>query len=228
MDTKKLLDTMGIVPIRSLNFQEVNNLSKEFAELMLYSFGNLQLNYGQICKKMFQCKMYIAEFDARLGNANYIHKNNTIYIRNGVAINCRDSYILHELIHYFQDMRDERGELKKIGICDFAEFKVRGLALNEAAVQYVVSKMLQISEEEINYYGIPLKTKTKEYYPLTCDLINKIIYFLGEDSLIDSVLFSTDKFKLEVMDYCGEEAFNNIQNNFDTIIELQQKLRNKR
>lgn len=227
MNTKKLLNKMGIVPIKELNFQEKNNLIKEFLELMLYSFYNLQLSYEQIYNKMSQCKMYIAKFDARLGNANYIYKNNTIYFRNGIEINCKDYYILHELIHYFQDIRDENGNLKKIGICDFEEFKVRGLSLNEAAVQYIVAKMLQMPEEQINYYGIHLKTNTKDYYPLICDLINKIIYLFGEDSLINSVLFSTDKFKLEIIDYCGEEAFNNVQIYFDTIAELQQKLRYK-
>lgn len=227
MNTKKMLNKIGIAPLREINFQEKNNLIKEFAELMLHSVHNLNVSYEQICKKMFQCKMYIAKFDIKLGNANYVYKNNAIYFRNDIQISCNDYYILHELIHYFQDIRDENGNLKKIGICDFKEFKVRGLALNEAAVQHIVAKMLQMPEERINFYGINLQTNTKGYYPLTCDLINKIIYFFGEDSLINSVLFSTDKFKLEIIDCCGEDAFKDIQSCFDAIDELQQKLRYK-
>lgn len=227
MDTKKLLDTLGIVPVRSLNYEELGILSKEFAESMLYTFENLQLNYAEICRKIFNCKMYIARFDAKLGNANYIHKDGSIYIREGVNLTCQDGYILHEFIHYFQDIRESKGTLKKIGICDFEEFKVKGLALNEAAVQYVVAKMLDIDEEEINCYGIEIKTKSKDYYPLLCDLIEKIIYFIGEESLIDSVLFSTNQFRQQLTDYLGEDIYNSIQHNFDLILDIKQKMRRR-
>lgn len=225
MDTKKLLDTLGIVPVRSLNYEEIGILSKEFADLMLSTFHNLQLNYSELCRKMFNCKMYIARFDKRLGNANYIHKDASIYIREGTNLTCNDKYILHELIHYFQDIREGKGTLKKIGICDFEEFKVKGLALNEAAVQYVVAKMLDIDEEEINCYGIEIKSKSKDYYPLLCDLIEKIIYFIGEEALIDSVLFSTNQFRQQLTNYLGEEVYNSIQHNFDLILDIKQKMR---
>lgn len=228
MDTKKLLDTLGINPIRSLNYEEIGILSKEFSNLLLSTFKTLKLNYAEICRKMFNCKMYIAQFDKRLGNANYIHKDASIYIREGVELTCKDGYILHELIHYFQDIREQKGTLKKIGICDFEEFKVKGLALNEAAVQYVVAKMLEYNEEEINCYGIEIKSKSKDYYPLLCDLIEKIIYFVGEEALIDSVLFSTNQFRQQLTDYLDEEIYNTIQHNFDLIFDIKQKIRRKR
>ena len=225
MDLNKALKIMEIEPIRRLDFIEANQIMTNFVDCLLYTFPKLQLNRSALLTKMFDCTMYLANFPENLGSANYIYQNKSIYYRGDTDISILDDYMVHELIHYFQDTRDKHGKLEQMGLCYFLEFKIHGMAMNEAAVQYVTSRMLEHYEEEIEYAGITAKTISKDYYPLLCNLIMQMVYLVGEDSLIDSTLFSTDKFLYSFMDIVGETSTKEIQAGFDELLEAKQNMK---
>ena len=198
MNTKKMLNKVGIAPLREINFQEKNNLIKEFAELMLHSFHNLNVSYEQICKKMFQCKMYIAKFDIKLGNANYVYKNNAIYVDYAKNIKEMDDYIIHELIHYLQNFNHVSKEDKRAGLCQFLEFKIFGLGLNEAIVQYLTAKAQFKKAHRVSNDRVTIVTNSEEYYKYITSLAIQILFLIGERKAIDSCINSNDNFENEL------------------------------
>ena len=76
--------------------------------------------------------------------------------------------------------------------------------------------------ETIEYAGMSIKTISKNYYPLLTNLISQMAYLVGEDKLVESVLFSTDNFILAFMDVAGEKNTIEIENGFDEILSWKQ------
>ena len=70
-----------------------------------------------------------------------------------------DEFAIHECIHYLQERKDKKNFLIRMGLCDYTEFKIYGLALNEAAVQLMASKIIGIKKEFVKYFGINLWRK---------------------------------------------------------------------
>lgn len=197
---------------------------KKFVDSLVATFPEQKINRSAAMTKMFDCTMYLADFPENLGSANYFYKNQSIYFRRETDLTKLDDYMMHELIHYFQDMRDKNGRLDQMGLCYFLEFKIYGMAMNEAAVQYIASRMLKHKEEQITYCGVQVKTISPDYYPLLCNLIIQMVYLVGEDALADSTLFSTDRFLFAFMDIAGEGITKEIQTGFDQLLEAKQQL----
>ena len=117
-----------------------------------------------------------------------------------------------------------------MGLCDYTEFKVYGLGLNEAAVQLMASKVNGIPKEYVKYFGISFETNSPSYYPLECCLANQLAYIVGEDVLFDSTLNSNDNFKIKFSSLTSPKTFMAIQNAFDDILNDEEeiiKLNNK-
>ncbi len=221
MDLNRTLKIVGIEPIRSLNYVEINSIVQGFAELLVNTFVNQKLNYQEIVAKMFKCNMYLANISEKFGTANYFYKNQAIYYKKESDLKKLDDYIIHECLHYFQDEREKDEKLKRMGLCTFQEFKIYCMALNEAAIQYITSRMMKTAKQQIEYSGIVLNTRSPSYYPLLCNLIEQMVYLVGEDVLVDSVLFSNDRFVYAFIDVAGEIALKEIQANFDILLELK-------
>lgn len=218
MKIEKDLRKNGIEVIRELNVEEKKKIVKDFVEKLETIFPR-RLEKESIMRKMFSCNMYFSRFSFSICTANYFYKNQSIYIDiNSKSLEI-DEYIIHECIHYFQDNR-ESGKLNKIGLCTFSEFSVDGLALNEAMIQYITSKMLGKKSESYQFGNITVTTHSKDYYPLLCNLIEQLIYLMGEEELIDSTLFSNEKFQIHLRELCGENAFKNIAHSFDKILNF--------
>lgn len=140
---------------------------KKFVDGLVATFPEQKINRSAAMTKMFDCTMYLADFPENLGSANYFYKNQSIYFRKGTDLTKLDDYMIHELIHYFQDMRDKNGRLDQMGLCYFLEFKIYGMAMNEAAVQYIASKMLNHKEEKITYCRSSSKNNKPRLLPTT-------------------------------------------------------------
>ena len=83
-----------------------------------------------------------------------------------------------------------------MGLCDFTEFKLYGLGLNEAAVQLMAAKVIDIPKEEVKYFGISFLSDSPSYYPLECNLVKQMAYVAGgENVLFESTFHSNDTFK---------------------------------
>ena len=191
--------------------------------ILFNTFQNHNFDAKRINRCLLSTKMYIADFKKNLGSASYFYKSNSIYIDKDANFEELDDYIIHEFIHCIQDIRIDKN-YNRIGLCTISEFKIHGLALNEAAVQYITSKMLNRKLEEINYRIVILKTRRKEYYPLLSNLVEQIIYLYGEYNIVESTINGSYNFQEQYIEICSEKDFNKLENNIDKVLDIRNKL----
>ena len=173
---KRELKNVGIKPIEEISIQEKTNIAEKLAN-KLVSLNVPELNYNEILEKLFQAKMYRAIMNSNIGKVSYFYKNKTIQFEKNLSLVHLDEDIMHECIHYLQDQREKKEKLKRIGLCTFEEFKVRGMALNEIGISFISNKLL-------NKYD---KNKT-------FTLLSQILLITGEEVFLDSILNNNDKF----------------------------------
>ena len=141
-----------------------------------------------------------------------------------------EEFAIHECIHYIQEVKDKKNYLIRMGLCDYTEFKIYGLGLNEASVQLMASKINGIPRDFVKYFGISFETISPSYYPLECCLVNQMAYITGEDVLFESTINSNDNFKKKFADLTSPKIFMTIQNAIDDILNDEEsiiKLNNK-
>lgn len=159
-----------------------------------------------------------------ISDANYLYKNNSIYFNSRLSIDEISQTAIHECIHYLQEVKDKRNNLLRMGLCDYTEFKIYGLGLNEAAVQLMASKANKSHNEEVKYFDINFSTISPFYYPLECCLLNELAYITGEKILFESTFFSNDDFKYKFAELTSKKEFIAIQNSFDDIMDKEEKI----
>ena len=202
---KRELKNVGIKPIEEISIQEKTNIAEKLAN-KLVSLNVPELNYNEILEKLFQAKMYRAIMNSNIGKVSYFYKNKTIYFEKNLSLVHLDENIMHECIHYLQDQREKKEKLKRIGLCTFEEFKVRGMALNEIGISFISNKLL-------NKYD---KNKT-------FTLLSQILLITGEEVFLDSILNNNDKFQEKFMDKTNSEVlYYKVQNTFDAMFDLEQ------
>lgn len=202
---KRELKNVGIKPIEEISIQEKTNIAEKLAN-KLVSLNVPELNYNEILEKLFQAKMYRAIMNSNIGKVSYFYKNKTIYFEKNLSLVHLDEDIMHECIHYLQDQREKKEKLKRIGLCTFEEFKVRGMALNEIGISFISNKLL-------NKYD---KNKT-------FTLLSQILLITGEEVFLDSILNNNDKFQEKFMDKTNSEVlYYKVQNTFDAMFDLEQ------
>lgn len=153
-----------------------------------------------------------------MAEANYFYKNTSIYFNEHIPNEDLEEFAIHECIHYIQEVKDKRNYLIRMGLCDYTEFKIYGLGLNEAAVQLMSSKINGIPKEYVKYFGISFETTSPSYYPLECCLVNQLAFITGEDILFESTLRSNDNFKKVFSELTSPKTFMAIQNAIDEIL----------
>ena len=174
--------------------------------------------------------MYRAKIPDGMAEANYLYKNTSIYFNEHIADEDLEEFAIHECIHYIQEVKDKRNYLIRMGLCDYTEFKIYGLGLNEAAVQLMSSKINGIPKEYVKYFGISFETISPSYYPLECCLVNQLAYITGEDVLFESTIKSNDNFRFTFAELTSPKTFLAIQEAIDTILFAEEdiiKLNNK-
>ena len=224
MKIEKDLKKDGIEVIKPLDMLSVTLISKFVAEKLSSSFPFLGLKYNELFIKISRLPMYIAKIPEGMSEANYFYKNTSIYFREGLTLEEMQKFAVHEFIHNMQELKDKKGILYRLGLCDFTGFKIYGMALNEAAVQLIASKALKTSIDHVKYYGIEFSSITPNYYPMICNLVNQMAYITGEDVLLQSTFYSNDKFKNAFIGLCGEKAFYKCQDNLDVISNAEEKI----
>lgn len=223
MKIQKKLSRLGIQKEEELNPKDVNYLAHNIVSYMTTTFPVLQEKYNEILARILSCKMYYAQITENIAQINYIYEDNSIYIADNIDIMEPNEQLFHEIIHYLQILRKNNGKIKKIGLCDFCDFSVKGLGINEAAVQYISAKLMKNEPQKVNAFGIELNTISPKFYPLLTNLIEQIIYLIGEDILIKSALNADDDFE-ELLYNTFEEKTNQIIKNFDSILDRKNKL----
>lgn len=214
----------GIEIVGRLDTLSVNSIAKSVAEKICKTFPRAHFVYSQLFIEFSRTPMYIAKMPEGYAEATYFYRNSSIYFKQGLPLSELEKFAIHELIHHIQEVKDNKGNLYRLGLCEYTEFKTYGNALNEAAVQLASSKALNQEETIVKYYDISFPTISPNCYPLLCNLAKQLAYITGEDILFDSTLFSTENFKLQAIKLLGKKNFIKIQDNLDNILNIEEKI----
>ena len=141
MKLNKLLDKFGIKVTDSLSKEEQIILSDNVATLISNKFN--YIDYSYIYEKLVNTKIYRAIIPNRLTKSLYIYEEDILLVSDEENIDSISEELLYECIHTIQDVRDKKGKIKQLGQSIFTDFKVYAMALNEASIQYIVSKVFR-------------------------------------------------------------------------------------
>lgn len=220
----KDLNKLGIEIIKDVTEQEKRYVSNYVANRLTDKYPYLSFGYFDLFSILYNTPMYVAKSPEDMSSVNYVYKNFSIYFSETNDIFDMDEFTIHECIHRIQDKRNKSGRLMQLGLCEFTDTKIKGLTLNEAAVQYIGANLLEKTKKEINVYGITINTISDTYYPLITNLMEQIVVLVGEKSLVQSTICADNEFNYELIDTFGENNFYTIRENFDKILELKNSL----
>ena len=230
MSVESDLKKDGIVVTQKLDTLTINSIARNISLKICKTFPQYGLNQNELFIKLSRLNMYKAKIPEGMAEANYFYKNTSIYFNEHIADEDLEEFAVHECIHYLQEVKDKRNYLLRMGLCDYTEFKIYGLGLNEAAVQLMASKINGFPKEYVKYFGINFETISPSYYPLECQLVSQMAYLIGEDVLFESTLRSNDNFKIKFSESTSPKTFMAIQNAIDDILNNEEniiKLNNK-
>ena len=213
----------GITVVGKLDTLSVNSISRDIAEKLCKAFPNQNFIFQNLFIALSRIPMYIADIPEGFAEATYFYKNSSMYFKQGLSLEELEKFAVHEFIHYLQEIKDKKGHLVRLGLCDFGELKICGMALNEGAVQYMASKALNTEQEIVKYYGISLPTNSPSYYPILCNLVAQMAYITGEEALYDSTFYGSSVFKEKFANLCGVDSLLKIESNMDKIMEAEEK-----
>ena len=213
----------GITVVGKLDTLSINTISRDIAEKLCKAFPNQNFIFQNLFIALSRIPMYIADIPDGFAEATYFYKNSSMYFKQGLKLDELEKFAVHEFIHYLQEIKDKKGNLVRLGLCDFGDLKICGMALNEGAVQYMASKAINSEEEIVKYYGISLPTNSPSYYPILCNLIAQMAYITGEESLYDSTFYGSTLFKDTFANLCGINSLIKIENNMDKIMVSEEK-----
>ena len=213
----------GITVVGKLDTLSINTISRDIAEKLCKTFPNQNFIFQNLFIALSRIPMYIADIPDGFAEATYFYKNSSMYFKQGLKLDELEKFAVHEFIHYLQEIKDKKGNLVRLGLCDFGDLKICGMALNEGAVQYMASKAINSEEEIVKYYGISLPTNSPSYYPILCNLVAQMAYITGEEALYDSTFYGSSVFKEKFANLCGVDSLLKIESNMDKIMETEEK-----
>lgn len=214
----------GITIIEPLDASTIHTIAKNVSEKIVSTFPNFGFNLDTLYNRFSNLPMYIANIPEGMSEASYFYKNSAIYFRDGMGLGDLEKFAVHELIHHLQEEKNSKGNLIRLGLCNFKGSKIEGMALNEAAVQLLASNILGNTFENVTYYDITFSTISPNCYPLLCNLIYQMAYITGEEVLFDSTFNSNDHFKNKFSALCGEKVYSHLSSLFDKILNTEEKI----
>ena len=224
MHINKYFKELNIVPISEIDIREKCEFANKVAMIIVDKFTDYNIDYLKIVDILQHTKIYSAKIPNNLSPVNYSYLDGKMYVSEDIELDTNNEFVLHEAIHRIQEYRNKKDKLIQLGLCDIMETKIKGLALNEAAVQYIVQRILNNEPKVIDIYGMKIPTLSKNYYPVLTNLIEQITFLIGEDKLIDSTINSNNEFKYDIIDILGEDTYNAIENSFEQILESKNKI----
>lgn len=222
MYINKYFKQLNIEPIAEIDIREKCEFANRAAMVIVDKFYDL--DYLKIVDIIQHTQMYTAKIPNNLSPVNYSYLDGILYISEKLELDINNEFVLHEVIHRLQEYRNKKNKLLQLGLCDILETSIKGLALNEAAVQYIVKKVLNGENEIVEVYGMKIPTISKNYYPILTNLIEQMIFAVGENILVDSTLNSNNEFKYSAIDSMGESTYYEILNNFDKIMDVKNQI----
>lgn len=223
MSINSTLKREGIEIIHPLSTLEINKIASKIAEKLCSTFPEHNLNQSELFIAISRLDMYIAKMPKDMAVAKYFYKNDSIYFSQDMDLEDLNTLAIHECIHFLQGVKDKRGKLIKLGLYNL-QGKASGMALNEAAVQYMASKANNAEPDTVRYYNMNLTTESPDYYPIETAIIKQLAYFTGTYPLFHSVLNSNDVFKNTFVAKSNLKTYNLIQKNLDLVMQYQEEL----
>ena len=223
MSIKSELRKEGIQVINQLNTLKVNSIATHIAKKLVNNFPEQNFNYHELFSKISRLNMYIAKIPNGIA-AKYFYKNSSIYFSESADLENLSEVAIHECIHALQSEVNSRNKLIKLGLCDFTDIKLSGMALNEAAVQLMTMKCSKAKFDTVKYFDIELPSNSPDYYALECNLVRQMAYITGEYVLYNSTLYGNDNFKNKFITLTSKEDFEIIKNNINSIMYLEDQL----
>ena len=223
MNIENELRKEGIEVISQLNTLKVNSIATNIAKKLVDTFPDHNINYHEVFMRLSRLNMYIAKIPNNTA-AKYFYKNRSIYFSTNADLENLNDVIIHECIHAVQTNINEKNKLIKLGLCDFKDVKLSGMALNEAAVQLMTMKCCNSKFDSVKYFDIELPSNSPDYYALECNLVRQMAYITGEYVLYNSTLYGNDDFKNKFITLTSEEDFEIIKNSINSIMYLEDKL----
>lgn len=224
MNIERDLEKIGVFPKYELKIEERNGIARAVADKLCSNLKQLYDSYNEIYMRIFNCNMYYADVDPKFGDVFYYYKNNTIYVDTRKELSNIDSYIVHEYIHYLQNFNkiNKLKEDNRAGVCQFMDFKIFGLGINEALVQYITARALGNKTHRISNDKITICTNSENYYKYMTSLIGQIILLIGEKDAVESCISSTEHFENTLYN-TFEENTDKIVKSFDFILNENNK-----
>ena len=223
MNVEKNLMNLGIVQTRKFEFKETNFVAKTVAEKLADNVLELGNSYNELYMRIYNCNMSYANVASKFGNVVYFYPNNTLYFDEKFDITKIDEKVIQECIHYLQNFKKFDGSQQRIGVCNFAEFKIYCLGLNEAVTQYIASKAIGEKPHRKNNDKISIYTISDKHYPYLTSLVIQLLFLVGEKNFVNSAIYGADTFENDLYN-TFEENTNKILNYFDNILDENNKI----
>ncbi|MCI8699761.1 MAG: hypothetical protein HFJ47_00265 [Clostridia bacterium] len=214
----------GIKVIDKLDELVVNTIARNIAQKLVATFPQIHFDETNLYIKLSRIHMYTADMPNGMAEANYFYKNSSIYFNNQIDVQDLEDFAIHECIHHIQEIKDKNNKLLRMGLCTFTHLKPFGMGLNEAAVQYITSKVIGIKPDYVKYYGIDMRTSSPCYYPVECNLLEQINFLLGEESTLDSTFHSNNHFRNLFESTFSKKVYEAVVNSFDYILNCEEKI----
>lgn len=216
MKVEKKLKRLGIRETKEFTKEEKNLVAQNVTDSLVMSFPILKNEQSNIFNKIKNANMFYTHTDDNLPKINYMYENRKIYFDETVNIKNITDAMIHEIIHYMQDIRKKNNQLSRIGLCSFNELSLHGLGINEGAVQYISAKVIHSKTQVVNRAGIILKTFSPTYYPILTNLTEQIVSLIGEDELVKAIILNDEEL--------SNTFFNTFEGNAQSIINLFDEL----
>lgn len=214
----------GITNATPLDNNIKNAIANYVASSLCNRYPELRLNFSTLITSVANLNMYVADMGQNNVGASYFYKNSAIYFKKGLKVDKLKKLAVHECIHHFQEIKDAKGELHRLGLCSYVGNKAYGNALNEAAVQLMSSYANNETPEVVTYYGLTFPADSSTYYPIICNLMKQLGYLTGFQVLFESTFFSNDVFFDRFKAAVGENNAFKIQKNFEIILQTENKI----
>lgn len=225
MFEKTTLGNTGIKVIGKLEDEKIIDIVNQVSTRLMTAFPDNNLSYLDIYKTLLDTPMYYASIPEGLSKANYYYKDSSIYFAQDSDLSEIDEYVMHECVHKLQERRDKKGNITRLGISEVNELSVKATALNEGAIQYIVTRAFNMPQKNVSVYGIEFSSKT-EYYPIITNLITQLAFLLRRNILIDSTINGNEDFKIEIIDNIGESEYKTIEKNTNAILQAKRDIVN--
>ena len=223
MNIDNKLKKLGIEKKGEVSKELINEMAHNITNRLTNTFHVLQGDYNEILAKLLNCKIYYANIPEGIAKVNYINEDDAIYMDESIDVTELHEQLFHEVIHYLQVVRDNKGKMKRAGLCSFRDFSISGLGINEAIVQYMSAKLMGNKSTKINIYNLEINTISANFYPLLTNLIEQVIYMMGENQIVSSTIKADTKFEDDFYNTFEEKA-SKLLKNFDAILEIKNRL----